>query len=313
MTVHSFASQSAVSDPGRHTPALDVLPRDLASIRRRSSELVFHYRAGGDWSTAGVEPERIAEIDTRYAEDMFERLLELSPSLGDPRPAHLRLVGCCRDFALLFVSMARHAGIPARSRVGFASYFLEGWYLDHVVAEVFDASQDRWRLVEAQVADGFEAAGDEPRLDLLDVPRDRFLTGPKAWLEARAGVREAERFVVDPDLDIPATRGWEYLRHNLLHDLAALAKTEMVLWDAWGAMEEPLPADHTAFAARRQLDELDHVARLIADPDCPVENIEDWAGRDGLRPAETITSYSPASAEPLRVDVRRAIGRPLSS
>ncbi len=47
------------------------------------------------------------------------------------------------------------------------------------------------------------------------------------------------RFVVDPSLDIPLTKGWPYVRHNFIHDLAALAKHEMLLWDKWGWTDVP--------------------------------------------------------------------------
>ena len=41
--------------------------------------------------------------------------------------------------------------------------------------------------------------------DALDVPPDRFLTAPRAWQLARSGAVDPERFVTDPDLEIPAT------------------------------------------------------------------------------------------------------------
>src|SRR3712207_9394020 len=39
-------------------------------------------------------------------------------------------------------------------------------------------------------------------------------------------------------LDLENTRSWPYLQHNLIHDLAALNKVEMLLWDAWGLADE---------------------------------------------------------------------------
>jgi hypothetical protein len=44
--------------------------------------------------------------------------------------------------------MARHKGIPSRARVGVAGYFFDGWLIDHEIAEVWDGSAERWRLVE---------------------------------------------------------------------------------------------------------------------------------------------------------------------
>ncbi|MHB1009404.1 MAG: transglutaminase-like domain-containing protein [Propionibacteriaceae bacterium] len=97
--------------------------------------------------------------------------------MSEPRQPSERFVGCCRDFTALFVSFARAHGIPARSRVGFSGYFVDGWWLDHVVAEVWDADQNRWRLVEAQVPADFRDVVTGDVLPVTDVPRDRFLTG----------------------------------------------------------------------------------------------------------------------------------------
>jgi len=42
------------------------LPKDVSALRDASSELVFHYRGGGDYAENGVPEERVREIDTRY-------------------------------------------------------------------------------------------------------------------------------------------------------------------------------------------------------------------------------------------------------
>jgi hypothetical protein len=69
---------------------------------------------------------------------------------------------------------------------------------------------------------------------LVTEPPDRFLTAPHAWQLARSGAVDPERFAVDPDLEIPPTRGLGQLRRNLVRDLAALNKNEMLLWEDWG-------------------------------------------------------------------------------
>jgi transglutaminase-like putative cysteine protease len=109
-----WASQSAVSDPGAAAGAIDALPTELAVLRAASSQLVFHYRAGGDFAANGVPAERMAEINTRYADAMLALILERGePALGRERRAADRVVGCCRDATVLFVALARHKGIPS--------------------------------------------------------------------------------------------------------------------------------------------------------------------------------------------------------
>jgi hypothetical protein len=108
---------------------------------------VFHYRGDGYWAENGVSAERAGEIDTRYADAMFAVLLGRGElTLARKRLPPDQVVGCRRDSTLLFVSLARHKGIPARMRVGFAAYLQPGLMIDHVVAQAWDEAAGRWRL-----------------------------------------------------------------------------------------------------------------------------------------------------------------------
>src|SRR5215470_5106871 len=183
-----YARQSRVTEPGRFTDRVMEIPGSLTAMRTAARQLVFHYRAGGDYAANGISPGRIIEIDTRYAEAMLARIFELSGRpLTAARVPRERLVGCCRDFTVLFLTIARAHGVPARARVGFATYFHPGWFIDHVVAEVWDAAEHRWRLVDPELADDHVAAVDGALVDPEDVPPGRFLTGPQAWRACRAG------------------------------------------------------------------------------------------------------------------------------
>jgi Transglutaminase-like superfamily len=292
-----YVAQSRVTEPGRFTEQVQALPGTLSAMRHAASQLVFHYRGGGDWAANGVEAARLAEIDTRYAESMLARIFELSdlPLTAD-RAASQRVVGCCRDFTVLFLAIARAHGWAARARVGFGSYLGGPWNYDHVVAEVWDTAEGRWRLVDAQLPDDYVDSYLGVPVDVADLTRTQFVTGAAAWQACRTGGADAARFLVDPDLDIPITKGWPYIRHNLIHDLAALTKREMVLWDYWGWAEiegELTPA---------QLAALDELAAAI-NHDAPVAELLAFAERDGLRVPGTVTSYSAACTTPLRVTV----------
>lgn len=289
-----YARQSVVTDPGPFAGWVDALPADLESLRRAARQLVFHYRAGGDFTANGIEPARISEVDSRYVNVMLGRLFELDGRpLGSERPARQRIVGCCRDVTVLFLTMARQKGIPARERVGFATYFTPDWNGDHVVAEVWDGAGQRWRLVDAELADGYVDPSDGAVLDPSDMSPERFLTGPAAWRACRSGNADPDRFLVHPELEIPLTRGWPYLAHNLVQDLAALNRTEMLLWDYWGIMENPL--DDSALGL------LDEVA--AADPAGSAAVLQALFVRDELRIPDVVTSYSPAHETALRVDL----------
>jgi hypothetical protein len=102
------------------------------------------------------------------------------------------------------------------------------------------------------------------------VPRDRFLTAPRAWQLARSGAVDPARFVVSPDLEIPATRGLSQLMRSLVRDLAALNKAEMLLWEDWGVLDS-----HTA-PGPGELPVLDELATLTGQP-------QPAAGRPAVR------------------------------
>ena len=285
--------QSLVTEPGPAAAAIDRLPPDLGTLRAASQQLVFHYWADGDWAENGIAPERISEIDTRYAAAMFARLGELADlPLTAARQPRQRLVGCCRDFTVLFVSMARHKGIPSRARVGFAGYLIDGRLIDHEIAEVWDGSAERWRLVEPEIDDDHTDPADGASIDALDVRADRFLTAPRAWQLARSGAIDPERFITPPDLEI-----WAWLRHNLVHDLAALNKTEMLLHEVWGVDSRTPPAPG-------QLAVLDELATLTGQPSPPLAGLRSAYRLPGFVIPDTVTSYSSAQTDvPAVVDV----------
>lgn len=94
------------------------------------------------------------EQHLRTIKQILQRIHDLdSAPLIEPRIPADRLVGVCRDFAVLLTSILRHKGIPARMRVGFASYLdPEGkMKYDHWITEYWQESEQRWILADAQI------------------------------------------------------------------------------------------------------------------------------------------------------------------
>ena len=297
----AWGTQSQVTDPGNAVAAIDELPAEIRALREASSQLVFHYRAGGDLAEKGVPAERAGEINTRYADDMFALLLERGePMLGRTRMPPDRVVGCCRDATVLFLSLARHKGIPARARVGFSAYFNPGWLIDHVIAEVWDEAEGRWRLVDPEMSSEWTPEVNGRTVDWLDLTDDQFVTGPRAWQATRAGKSDPERYVVDPNMDVPVLRAWPYIAHNAIHDLAALNKTEMLLWEGWGMQlthgPGPVPEPDAMV--------IDEICARTADPGVSPDDVAALAGRDGLRVPQTVTRFDPYGGPPREVTLR---------
>jgi len=262
---------------------------------------VFHYRADGDWAENGVPVERAGEIDTRYADAMLALLLSRGePTLARKRLPRDRVVGCCRDATLLFVSLARHKGIPARMRVGFAAYFHPGLLIDHVVAEAWDEAGGRWRLIDGEMNSDWTPEMHGHPVDWMDLTDDQFVTGPRAWQAARAGTSGPERHLTAPDLDAPELRGWPLLARHVIHDLVALNKTEMLVWDAWGMQ---LGIDPGSVAEQHAL-LLDEICAHQADSGVSPDIAAALADLDELRVPATVTSFDPYGGPPREVTLR---------
>jgi hypothetical protein len=108
---------------------------------------------------------------------------------------------------------------------------------------------------------------------------------------------------VAPELDLPGLRGWPYLAHNAIHDLAALNKTEMLLWDEWGLQLDYGPGLIPEAVGAV----LDEVCALTADPAVAADVVTELGGRDGLRIPPTVTRFDPHGAPPRQVDVTRVL------
>src|SRR5262249_47765430 len=148
--------------------------------------------------------------------------------LGVARPPERRFIGICRDYALLACAALRHHGVAARLRIGFGSYFTPAFLEDHVVCEYFGADGS-WRLLDPELSERVRAhfgiAFDPP-----DVPRDAFLVAGEAWRRIRRGELAADTCGVSSI----GLAGAGFVASNVLRDLAALNKREMLQWDVWG-------------------------------------------------------------------------------
>jgi hypothetical protein len=227
-----YAIQTRFSDPGVHAGLFDALPDEVSEIAAVVRNLLIHYRAGGIEFTG----ERLAEIDNRWVSAILATDQKRNgTALAVPREPVDRVVGCCRDYTLLFVSMLRHKGIPARSRVGFGNYFTEGFSHDHVVAEYWNG--DRWVMIDAEM----DPADPRFTFDVADMPAGPFLSAAEVWRGYRSGELNGDLFGADPNPDAPLKLhgGW-FIRTYVHYQLAHLNGDELLLWDNWGSMSDML-------------------------------------------------------------------------
>jgi len=124
--IEYYTSHSLMSSPGAYAYLYDDLPDEPAALIKILQGVLIHELVA-DYYQVQVSSVQRAEQHLRSIEQRLQRLAELDPApLSVPRPPVERQVGVCCDFALFFISMLRHKGIPARMRVGFAPYLVPG-------------------------------------------------------------------------------------------------------------------------------------------------------------------------------------------
>lgn len=295
---NEYAQHSRFSDPGPYRDLLAAgtgalppqpLPADLSAVTAVVRNVLVHYRAAGLAFTG----DRLAEIDHRWVARILETDQRRFPTdLTAHRPLADRVAGCCRDFTLLTVAALRERGIPARSRIGFAGYFMPDFHVDHVVVEY--RTGDRWAYADAQL----DPAQPWP-WDPCDLPRVAgpapagtldFATAAQVWRAVRRGEVDPGTYGVDPGM--PELCGVNVIRHYVLMELAHRRRDELLLWDVWSWSPGGPAIDDRL---------IDEVARLLLAADAGDERAErELADRYAdplLNPGDRVRCMSPSGAD----------------
>ncbi len=292
-----LAAPGPFTDLTLHRARLREIPTALDDLCRVVQGLVVHPFLAHLY---GMTPAAIRQddLEIRPASAMVTRLLELDSSpLAQPRPPELRFVGNCRHFTVLLCALLRAQGRPARARCGFGAYFDPSRFEDHWVCEVWDEARESWCLVDAQI-DSVQREFFRISFDPLDVPRTQFLVAGEAWQRCRRGKADPRRFGI---LDL---RGLWFVRGNLVRDLAAFAKRELLPWDGWGIMARHEEGDDAEMAL------LDRVAELTqAGDERHGERLRFQDSEPGLRVPRIIVSFNLGGA---KIDLGPGVSSPLN-
>lgn len=285
-----YARPGLMTDPKEHVGLFEGLPTEIAVLCQIVQDSLIHIFWAERYGVTLLE-ERKQEVQTRSVAHMLARIRELEDRpLTAARPLEKRLVGNCRHFAVMLCSMLRHQGVPARARCGFGAYFEPGSYEDHWVCEYWNAEEERWVLVDAQL-DAFQRQALQIEFDPCDVPREQFLPGGKAWQLCRAGQVDSDRFGI---FDM---HGMWFIRGNVVRDLASLNKLELLPWDGWGLTEGK---DQELSAADMAL--LDRVAALTLAGDEAFPEVRSVYENDArLRVPPVIRSYTAAGVRTIEL------------
>ncbi len=283
-----YARHGPVSDPGPHAELVRSLPSDVEALRAIVQGLVLHVHWAGAYGVT-LSEERQQDAIARSVAAILSRVLELDARpLHEARPPESRFAGTCRDFTLLMCSMLRNRGVPARARCGFGAYFRPGRFEDHWVCEYWDGPGQRWVQVDAQI-DALQREALKLTFDPLDVPAGEFLSGGRAWEACRSEGADPEHFGI---FDM---RGLWFIRGNVLRDLAALNRVELLPWDGWGLLlqrrqDEFPPGDFPL---------LDRIATLTQRGDAFEEYRSLYESEPPLRVPEKVMNFQRGVMEPV--------------
>lgn len=231
------------------------IEKDIKTIVDYVQNILLHQH----WSESyGVKlsDERKREPFIRSFEDKLIFLSKLGYThISDKKHDENKMIGICRDFSVVAAALCREAGIPARARCGFASYFEKGKYVDHWVLEYWNEDKKKWIMVDAQL-DALQQKALKLPFDPLDVNDEYFITGPRAWLMCREGLINPELF------GIFKWWGYDYLRCNLILDALSLLKLPMQPWDMWEGYKS-MPIEEWTEKDYEVMDELSRLAQNV--------------------------------------------------
>ncbi|MFX0113501.1 MAG: transglutaminase-like domain-containing protein, partial [Candidatus Hodarchaeota archaeon] len=233
-----YRTHSMLSDPGKYSHLYEDIPTSIPKMCAIAQNAIIHLFWADSYGITlkdieekGRNPNK--ELNKRMIEEKLDSLLSiLDKPLTEKREPINRVVGNCRDYSLLLVSILRHKGIPARVRSGVARYFFPpptDFHEDHFVCEYWNATENHWQLVDPQI-DSIQRQSINSKVNPHDISTDQFLDAGKAWLKLRTGKVKPRK------IGVAGTEwyGEGYLRSKLIQDLACVNKIEVLAWEGWG-------------------------------------------------------------------------------
>jgi len=289
-----FAAQSPITDPGDNSHLFADLPNTVPEMCAVLQGICLDHEVIYKYPIAN---ERLLETNLRYVNKILAQIIALDEQpLTEKRAPQNRFLGSSSHFVNLLVSMARYREIPARKRVGFATYFTEGnpgYHHTHDIIEYWDEDAGCWRQADP-ILDELAMETNGITLDPCDLPKDAFLPAGKVWQDCRTGKSNPELYRNED------TAGLEVIKNNLILDLASMNKHELLNWDRFGWMDRKMEE-----FCDEEWEILDRLAGLLQDGDEALGTLHTlYTQEGGLQVPRVIACNSPVIS-PHKVDLTK--------
>jgi hypothetical protein len=278
-----YRTHGPYTDPGETGLLPDSVPADIKTLVGIVQANMIHAHWLPRYGLEIDPARREREMNLRTFRERLANICANNGtfSVGQHHPNEGKSIGTCRDFTVALTALLREKGIPAREWCGFGTYFTPGKFEDHWICEWWNDKEKRWVLTDGQL-DELQRKVLNTGFDPLDMPRDHFIAGGRAWLMARREGFDPDRF------GIFEWHGMDFIKGNLIRHAAAFCKVTLLPWDCWGLIETP----YTSLTVD-DLNILDTLAELLDDPDSGFDRISRiYKTDDRIRMTGSITSYS---------------------
>lgn len=230
-----YRSSSEFTDLRNYKDLLLNCPNQLNEICAFAQDLLIHAYWLDKYQYSVSESVKHQEMQLRTIAEILDLGTSKNKNILEPsRTPPQKVISICRDFSLMVCSILRAKEIPARIRCGFATYLTPDQFEDHWVCEYWNKETANWAKVDAQL-DEIHLKYLKIDFDVCNVPNDKFLFAGEAWELCRSGKENPARF------GIQGLTGLSFIKANVIRDLFALRKIEMLPWDmGWGILNGSL-------------------------------------------------------------------------
>jgi len=270
-----YKKTSLYTDLGLYNDFVKNLPDDIDTLCSLQRNQIIHpfdlldEQMRNDKKSCYGDMTRVPKTTLCYENDLFPtaqsmlaELLRRDKNYSLNRKIEDKIHVCCREQAILLVSILKSKGFSARVRSGFAKYVNTTGISagDHWLTEYYDIKKEKWTLVDADMY-FYENTKNEYNIDfsLLDIPYDKFIFGAEAYLGLRNSKFKPEEIYYASN---PLTIGIKASIRGLFYDFHSLMNDEIIFLHV-----PKYISDKKFLLSEEEYIELDQLAKLMLDPD----------------------------------------------